>query len=367
MSFSKISELAFLKDFNKQIENIEGITTSNKPPRFWVSTGNHCLNKILSGSFYKGIPQGRLSCLAGPSHAGKSFLAGNIIKQAQKEGMVNVVIDTENALDEAFLTSIGVDPNNNLHYYGVSTISHATKIISTFIKGYKSEYGNSLDAPRILITLDSLDMLMLDQELDNYDKGKMSYDQGLQAKQLKQMLRPITNDIKNVNVCIVTTKQVYKNQDMFSVEGKWNVNDAIRYAHSIITVITRLKLKNEDKKSEVLGIRMLCEGFKTRFTKPYQNVIIDVPYDTGINLYSGMKEVAVGLGVIKQSGGWYKIDGEDKFLRPDELYDHMDVIVKRCEELTNAFVSIDETEDHVEDITEPVKPKRKSKKEDGVQ
>jgi RecA/RadA recombinase len=44
--------------------------------------------------------------------AGKSYICfGNIIKNAQEQGIFVVLIDTENALDEDWLKALGVDSN----------------------------------------------------------------------------------------------------------------------------------------------------------------------------------------------------------------------------------------------------------------
>jgi len=57
----------FLKSFEKDVASMDGVSTSSAPPRYWYSTGNYVLNRIISGSFTKGIPQGRITDLAGPS------------------------------------------------------------------------------------------------------------------------------------------------------------------------------------------------------------------------------------------------------------------------------------------------------------
>jgi RecA/RadA recombinase len=59
--------LDFLRDFRKKLSKMEDVITDNSPPAFWYSTGNYAINKAVSGSYTKGIPQGRVTCLAGPS------------------------------------------------------------------------------------------------------------------------------------------------------------------------------------------------------------------------------------------------------------------------------------------------------------
>ena len=64
----------------------------------------------MTSNFKKGIPLGKVTVLAGESGAGKSYIAsGNIIKNAQDQGIFVILIDTENALDEQWLQALKVD------------------------------------------------------------------------------------------------------------------------------------------------------------------------------------------------------------------------------------------------------------------
>jgi len=267
---------------------------------------------VGASELYQGVPQGRLLALTGPSMSGKSFLAVNMMREAQKEGAFIVAIDSENALDDDFVSAIGVDPSaENYKYVTVDTISQTKKVVSMLLKGYKKEYGRDHDAPKMLIVIDSLDMLMTDTESDNFEKGVSKGDQGQRNKQLKQMLREFVQNVKRYNVSIIVTDGVYKNQDLLNGEGLYIVKEAIRYSLSQVVMLSRLKLKDKDTKS-VEGIRMKCEGYKTRFTKPFQTVTIEVPYDTGMDRYNGLSDVAVDLDVIKKGGAWFTF-GEERW------------------------------------------------------
>lgn len=298
----------FLADFEKKVNKIEGVAGSAQPPLYWYSFGNYVLNKIMSGSFFKGVPQGRLTALSGPSGVGKSFILGNIVLDAQRNGDYVLLLDSENALSNDFMRLIGVNTDENYNYKSVMTISHVTEVVSAFIKGYEAEYGKyNPNAPRVLIGIDSLDMLLTDSEADNFEKGIQKGDQGQKSKQLKAMLKSFVNYIKPFNITMVVTSQVYQNQDIRNGEGVWIINNAIRFALSQIVLLTKLKLKDNNDASNVLGINMKCEGYKTRFTKPFQKVTIEVPYDTGMNPYSGLDDVLVNSGLVKKSGGWFTI------------------------------------------------------------
>lgn len=357
-------DMSFLKDFDKELSKMSGIGTSSLPPRYWYSTGNYVLNRIISGSFYKGIPQGRVTDIAGASGAGKSFVAANLVKSAQQSGAFILVIDSENALDDDFMTKIGVDVNAGYKYVEVTTIPQVVNVVSSFLKGYKKQMGEAEDAPQVFILIDSLDMLMTENELGHYDKGDAKGDQGQRNKQLKAMLRSFVQDIKKLNVTLVCTSQVYKNQDVTNGEGVWIVSDAVKYAASQIVLLSKLKLKDESGKPQsYAGIRMKCEGYKTRFTAPFSVVTIEVPYETGMNPYSGLLDTAKELGVVESKGAWNQIIGSDEKWYAKNIDQYADEILRKCELCTDKRLSgdfVDVEEDFSEEGVS-VKAKRQEK------
>jgi recombination protein RecA len=358
--------LDFLKGVERDLEKSGIAVGSSEPPRYWFSTGNYVLNKIISGSFLRGIPQGRLLCFTGPSGAGKSFLAANAMREAQKEGAHIVVLDSENALDDDFVSAIGVDPSQDYTYVAVDTIPQTKKVVSSVIKGYKSEYGDrDPDAPKLLLVIDSLDMLMTETEQEHFDKGVTKGDQGQRNKQLKAMLREFVQAVKHPNISIIVTAQVYKNQDVLNGEGVWIVSDAIKFSLSQVVLLTKLKLK-ETGSREVQGIRMKCEGYKTRFTKPFQTVTIEVPYDTGMDPYNGLLDVAVDMGVCEKKGSRYALAGDDKTWYAKDFGQYAADVLAQCEAKREKFLEA-MIEDHELDLSEGPRSKsrRKAKAEGG--
>ena len=296
--------LPFLKTYKKEIEKLENVSTDFRPPNHWYSIGNFAANRILSGDFHRGIPQGRITILAGPSDTGKSYLLSNIMKSAQTDGAFILAIDTENALDHEYLGRIGVKTDEN-SFLGLSvvTISDVVSVVSDFIKQYEKEYGKyNENAPKVLIAIDSLDMLLTETENEHFNAGVQKGDQGQRAKQLKAFLRTTVSRIKALNIAFIGTHQVYP-ADVLEGEGKWKINNAIRYSASQIVLITKLKLKEE---GEVSGIRMYLETFKSRFAKLGSKVEIIVPYDKGMNPYSGLLDLLEADGVVQKNGAWYQ-------------------------------------------------------------
>lgn len=296
--------LAFLKDFRKKLDKMEDVITSFDPPTFWYSTGNYAVNKAVSGSYTKGIPQGRITCLAGPSGAGKSFELCNILAAAQNEANAFILaLDSENALDRGYMSKLNMKlDDENFQYAGVTTFSHVVTIVSDFIKSYTAAYGyDNPDSPKVIIALDSLDMLLTDTEDEHFNKGDQKGDQGQRAKQAKHMLRTLVSRIKRLPMAFLVTHQVYPNSDMTNGLGAWIVNNAIKYSASQIFLITNGRLKEE---GETKGIRMKVEAYKSRFAKLGTKVEVEVPYTEGMSKFSGLLRLLEENKVI--TGGPWK-------------------------------------------------------------
>ena len=145
--------------FRKNItKSIDGLGIGFNDPTDWISTGNHALNYLISGDFYKGIPLGKVTVFAGESGSGKSYIcSGNIIREAQKQDIFVILVDSENALDEAWLQAVGVDTSEEkLLRLGMSMIDDVAKTISNFIKEYKTDYGDKEpeERPKVFIRYD---------------------------------------------------------------------------------------------------------------------------------------------------------------------------------------------------------------------
>ena len=306
--------LSFLKDFKKSLNKMESIVTDFSPPKFWYSTGNLALNKVISGSFSKGIPQGRITCLAGPSGAGKSFILSNVVKNAQAQGAFILMLDSEHALDVGYLKKIGVDVSEDRFLYaGVTTFGDVVKVVSEFITDYEKAYGrDNPESPPVVIALDSIDMLITDSENDHFQSGVQKGDQGQRAKQSKHMLRTLVSRIKRNPMSFLVTHQVYPNADLMNGQGLWIVNNAIRYSASQIMLIVPAKLKEG---TDVVGIRMKVETYKSRFAQVGTRIEVEVPYSSGMNPYSGFLDMMEDMGVVKASGAWKSLELPGKEVR----------------------------------------------------
>ena len=300
--------------FRKNItKSVPGMSVGFRDPDTWVSTGNFTLNKLISNDFYKGIPLGKVTVFAGESGAGKSFIAaGNVVKNAQDQGIFVVLIDSENALDESWLHALNVDTTpEKLLKLNVAMIDDVAKIISDFMKDYKAEYADKDDEerPKVLFVIDSLGMMMTPTDVDQFNRGDMKGDMGRKPKALAALVRNSVNMFGDYNVGLVATNHTYASQDMFDPDDKISGGQGFIYASSIVVAMRKLKLKVDadgNKTSQVHGIRAACKVMKTRYSKPFESVQVEIPYETGMSPYSGLVEFFEAKGLLIKQGNRLK-------------------------------------------------------------
>ena len=292
--------------FRKEItKSIDGLSIGFNDPTDWISTGNYALNYLISGDFNKGVPLGKVTVFAGESGAGKSyFCSGNIIKNAQEQGIFVVLVDSENALDEAWMKALGVDTSpEKLLKLSMAMIDDVAKTIATFMADYKSLPDG--ERPKVLFVIDSLGMLLTPTDVNQFEAGEMKGDLGRKPKALTALVRNCVNMFGSYNVGMVCTNHTYASQDMFDPDDKISGGQGFIYASSIVIAMKKLKLKEDEdgnKISDVMGIRAACKVMKTRYAKPFEGVQVKIPYETGMNPYSGLVDLAEKRGLLKKDG-----------------------------------------------------------------
>ena len=290
-------------------KSITGISAGFHDPKDWISTGNHTLNYLISGNFNNGIPLGKVSVFAGESGSGKSFIcSGNIVRNAQEAGCQVVLFDSENALDEEWLKALGVDTTpEKLLRISVSMIDDVAKTMSDFMKDYKASYADLPyeDMPKLLFVVDSLGMLLTPTDVDQFQKGDMKGDMGRKPKALTALVRNMVNQLAPYPIGLVATNHTYASQDMFDPDDKISGGQGFIYASSIVVAMRKLKLKEDEdgnKVSEVRGIRSACKVMKTRYSKPFESVQIKIPYESGMDPYSGLMDMFEAKGILVKTG-----------------------------------------------------------------
>lgn len=310
-----------ISKFRKSLTKaVPGMSSGFNDPRDWISTGNHTLNYLMTGDFNRGVPLGKVVMFAGESGSGKSYIcSGNLVRNAQQAGILPVILDSENALDEKWLRALDIDTSENrLMRFGVSMIDEVAKFISEFMKEYRDAYGELPyeERQKVLFIVDSVGMLLTPTDINQFEAGDMKGDMGRKAKALTALIKNAVNLIAPHPVGIVVTNHTYASQDMFDPDDKITGGQGFVYASSMVVAMRKLKLKEDDegnKTTTVQGIRAACKIMKTRYSKPFESVQVKIPYNSGMDPYSGLVELFEDRGWLKKEGNklvYTTLDGE---------------------------------------------------------
>jgi recombination protein RecA len=346
-----------LSKFRKTLtKSIDGLSVGFSDPTDWISTGNYALNYLISGDFKKGVPLGKVTVFAGESGAGKSYIcSGNLVRHAQEQGIYVVLVDSENALDEAWLHALGVDTSEDkLLKLNMAMIDDVAKTINEFVKEYKDIPEET--RPKVLFVIDSLGMLLTPTDVNQFEAGDLKGDMGRKPKALTALVRNCVNMFGALNIGLVATNHTYASQDMFDPDDKISGGQGFIYASSIVVAMRKLKLKEDEdgaKTTTVNGIRAACKIMKTRYAKPFESVQVKIPYATGMSPYSGLVDLFEAEGLLKQEGNRLKwIDpetGEEfKFYRKEWKDDKLDMIMEKYHIKPLTTTVPEENEEHVE-------------------
>jgi RecA/RadA recombinase len=146
---------------------------------------------------------------------------------------------------------------------------------------------------------------------------------------------------------------------MFDPDDKISGGQGFIYASSIVVAMKKLKLKEDEdgnKISQVMGIRAGCKVMKTRYAKPFEGVQVKIPYETGMNPYSGLLELFEAKDIIKKQGNrlaYTTLDGEEildyrkKWIGTNLDKVMSDYLVKASQVVNTAEVDEEATDDNL--------------------
>jgi hypothetical protein len=161
--------------------------------------------------------------------------------------------------------------------------------------------------------------------------------------------------IGSYNVGMVCTNHTYASQDMFDPDDKISGGQGFIYASSIVVAMRKLKLKVDadgNKTSDVHGIRAACKVMKTRYSKPFEGVQVEIPYETGMNPYSGLIDLFEKKGILVKQGNRLKYitAKNEEILEYRKAWngEKLEIIMKDMNDLD--LLSIDDVE---ETVSEP--------------
>jgi RecA/RadA recombinase len=299
----------------------------------WLDTGSYALNALISGSIYGGFPMGKVSGLNAPQAAGKTFFLLTTVKEFLDKNPTGAVFyfESESAVSKQMLEERGID-TKRVYVLPVTTIQEFRNQAIKILDGYKASGKTREDRPPMIMCLDSLGMLSTSKEVEDIAEGKDTRDM-TRTQLIKGAFRVLTLKLGEVDVPLILTNHVYASMDMYSppvISG----GSGILYAASTLIGLSKRKLKEG---TEQIGNDIRCTLYKSRFTKETSQVFVGLHYDTGLDRYHGLLDIAEATGVFVKDGTRFSVNGKKVFgttiaKNPEEYFtkEVLDLIDSKC-------------------------------------
>ena len=282
----------------------------NDIPEF-LTTNSIAMNLLFSGRVKGGIPLGAMSMISAPSQLGKSIIATNIARTAQKKGLYPVVIDTERAFKKKMAKSMGIDTSPEaIQVFRTSDMFRIEEIISTLVGDVPMA-----DRKNIVLILDSWGTLVTTRTKDNAKKGNDVVD--MSEPKAKNRL---ANIILNSGVTALIVNHVYDNTGGFG--DPLNIPGGRKVTFNCDTVVLGMSRAKDNKNAdkEVVGHFITAKTFKSRYSKGESKLVYRLRYTGGLDPYYGILDDAVEAGVVVREGSKYRAKNAEKKWFEKDLY-----------------------------------------------
>jgi recombination protein RecA len=254
-----------------------------------ISTGAIPLDIALG---IGGIPKGRIIEIFGPESSGKTTLCYHIMAEVQRQGGIAAFIDTENAMDAAYASDVGVDVDElvvSQPDYGEQALEIAEVLTQS--------------AAVDLIVVDSVAALVPRAELEGA-MGDSSV--GVQARLMSKACRKLAPQANKTGTTIVFTNQIREKIGvMFGSPETQPGGRALKFYSSVRLDIRRIEQIKEG--TEVVANRTRVKVVKNKVAPPFTQAEFEIVFGKGIDNLSALRDLGVedDVGLIQKAGAFY--------------------------------------------------------------
>ena len=272
----------------------------------YIDTGSYIFNALLSGSIYDGLPNNKITALAGESATGKTYFALGMCKQFLNDNPDAAVIyfESESATSKKMIEERGID-SSRIVIVPVTTVqefrTQAIRILD--------QYATDQTEMKMLFVLDSLGMLSTTKEIEDTAAGSETRDM-TRAQLVKGTFRVLTLKLGKTGVPLIVTNHTYDEMGLFARKVMGG-GSGLKYAASSIIFLSK---KKEKDGKDVIGNIIHCKNEKSRLTIENKMVDVMLTYQEGLDRYYGLVDLAVKYGVFKKVSTRIELpDGTSQF------------------------------------------------------
>lgn len=266
-----------LKALKKKEDNSVSLLSERKGMEvpYWIPTGSLWLDNIICVGKTGGIPGGHITEIAGLPASGKSYLAAQILKNAQAMDKIGVWFDSENSMDASFLEKMGVNLDDVV-YVTAKSIEQVFESMESILR----------DVEDVFFVWDSVANTPAQAEWDkSFDPSSVI---GLQARALSFGLRRITNLLGTKKSTLLILNQLKTNIGPLAMVEPFVTpcGKAIQFnAHLRLFLVARSgKTHNIYLNDEKIGSDLIVKIRKSRFGTEERKCELKILWGDGVRI-----------------------------------------------------------------------------------
>jgi len=295
-----------------------------------IQTDLPILNLAFSGSLDGGLVPG-LTLFAGESKSFKTLLGLYCMRAYLNKypEAIAIVYDSEFGITPEYLMAYNIDTSRVLHI----PIEHIEQLKFDMVQRLNDiERGD-----KVFIMIDSLGLGSKKEVEDALDEKSVA--DMTRAKALRSFLRIITPQLTTKNIPCIAINHIYKTMEMFSKNVVGGGSAPVYFANQIF-IITKAQDATGQGATKVLhGFNFTINIEKSRFVREKEKLSFNVSFETGVNKWSSILDLALESGdATNPKKGYYDLvdpdTGEILIDKPvkesgTENEDFLGVILKR--------------------------------------
>lgn len=293
-----------------------GISGVSEEKIAYMDSGIPPLNKITSGRFDGGFPNGKMIEIYGESSSGKTLIATNLMIAAQQAGGAAIFIDFERSFNVVFATKNGLNPKQAFAYHKPRHWEEGNmKIIETAQWIRKNKLIPD-DAP-IVAVFDSVAAAPARSTVEKgLDELNMNDTTAL-ARVASTTLKSIKQLVDDCNVTLLYLNQTRDDIGvMYGPKTKTPGGKALGFFMDA-RFETKRKLIVDEKTKEQTGQEITIKNIKSKFCRPFQKFTIPVMFGSHgemiFDVVAATVDFAVDRGIIKGSGSRIEWGGKNLY------------------------------------------------------
>jgi len=299
-----IQKLLKKKNLNFQLGDSDDFVTNRIP--FNIPA----LDKLTGG----GIPLKKMTLIYGPTNVGKSYLASQIVVNAQQMGGSAIWIDTELSYDKDWMATCGVDPKKILISQPTTGEEAMEHVREAMIEGVK------------VIVLDSIAGLVpANVSAEDFGFSPMAW----QARFVNSSFPKLFPHLQNGSA-FVAINQVRASMGPVALDNMPAGQGQVFFAHSIMQVQRKGWITEGDQK---VGFDMNIRLRKTKTDgENWDSAVVPFRVEGGIDVLESYIRDGIDQGLISKAGAWYTygdikamgLNGiKEKFVEDSKLFDKL--------------------------------------------